>query len=148
MKYITVLCLLLLSCSKNKLPEIKVYKFDDYDLILSYDPSDVFKYYDVSHMHGLNLKDCLNHPNTSEDSYIAGWCNIAPNNEAKPFVYINLTRCTDDMHTTGILMHEFVHLYWLLNEEEILDSEEKVITQAEEEAYRIFQLVRDSQTAN
>ena len=126
---------------------MKVYKFNDYDLILSYDPSDVFKYYDVSEMHGLNLKDCLNHPNTSEDSYIAGWCNISPES-GKPFVFINLTRCTDDMHTTGLIIHELNHLYWLLYQATLFDSEEKIITRAEEETYRIFQLVRDLQIKN
>ena len=31
---------------------------DKYDLLLSYDPCDIFTYYNIDEMHGLNLKDC------------------------------------------------------------------------------------------
>lgn len=147
MKYITVLCFILLSSFVNKPPQMKVYNFKDYDLYLTYNPADIFRYFKVDEMHGLNLKDCIAHENSEKNSYIAGWCNISPNT-GKPFVLINLTRCTNDLHTIGLIMHELSHLHWLLYEDKLIDHEEQIITAIEEESYKVFQLVRDLQTAN
>ena len=52
-----------------------IYKFALYTLLLSYNPCDVFTYYNVTEMHGLNLKDCQAYNNTSQDAYFAGWSN-------------------------------------------------------------------------
>lgn len=126
---------------------MKVYNFQDYDLYLSYDPADLFKQFNVTEMHGLSLKDCLEDVNTPEDSYIAGWCNLTPGTD-RPFVFINLTRCTTDVYTTALIMHEMNHLYWILYKDCIIEYEETIITKAEEETYKVFQLIRDSQIAN
>ena len=119
-----------------------IYNFVFYTLILSHDPCDVFKYYNVTEMHGLNLKDCSEYNNTTIDAYIAGWTNIAPDN-GKPFVFINLARCTDDVKTTGLVMHEMSHLFWLLNYDNLKEREEEIITNAEEEAYKIVKLIKE-----
>jgi hypothetical protein len=92
--------------------------YPEYDLILSTDPCDIFKHYGVKEMHGLSLKECEAYDNTTEDSYISGWCNLSPS--GKPFVFINLSRCTDDVKTTGLVMHE-----------------EDIISFAENETYKV-----------
>ena len=51
-------------------------KNDNYILLLSHDPCDLFRYFDTENLHGLNLKDCEEYKNTPDDSYIAGMCNI------------------------------------------------------------------------
>ena len=60
-----------------------IYKFALYTLLLSYNPCDVFTYYNVTEMHGLNLADCKAYNNTSQDAYFAGWCNYIPNLNSK-----------------------------------------------------------------
>jgi len=126
---------------------MKQYNFNEYTLILSHDPCDIFRYFKVAEMHGLNLKACERHKNTTESAYIAGWCNISPI-DGKPFVFINLSRCTDDIHTTGLIMHELSHLYWLLNYDNLKEKEEEIITNAEEETYKLIQLIKDETRRN
>ena len=58
----------------------------DYDLLLSFDPCDIFRYFGVEKMHGLSVHECELCANTTESAYIAGWCNISPIDK-KPFVY-------------------------------------------------------------
>ena len=55
-----------------------IFKFTLYTLILSYSPCDVFKHFNVTEMHGLNLVDCEKYINTNKDAYIAGFCNVSP----------------------------------------------------------------------
>ena len=72
-----------------------VINFALYTLILSYNPCDIFKYYNVTEMHGLNLADCEKHENTTQSAYIAGLCNFVPKvdnnykNSDPKFVFIN-----------------------------------------------------------
>jgi len=120
---------------------MKEYKFEKYDLLLSYNPCDIFYHFNVSEMHGLNLNDCIKHENSRDSAYIAGWFNISPI-DGKPFVFINLTRCVDDIRTTGLIMHEMSHLYWDLNYDNLKNKEEEIITNAEEETYKIINIIK------
>tara|TARA_R110000803_G_scaffold21548_3_gene54249 strand:- start:10980 stop:11345 length:366 start_codon:yes stop_codon:yes gene_type:complete len=110
-----------------------MYKINNaqYNLLLSFDPCEIFEYFSVTKLHGLSLVECMEYNNTSEDAYIAGLCNVSPNT-GKRFIFINLSRCTDDFHTMGLAMHETMHLGFSL-----LSEEEEIITFAEVEAYRI-----------
>jgi hypothetical protein len=126
---------------KTSNEKVYVHKYGKYTLILSYDPCSIFNYYKVDKMHGLNLKDCSEYNNTTKDAYIAGWTNIAPDN-GKPFTFINLSRCTDDIHTMGLVMHETVHLSNMLFDGKWKDKEEDMITFAEEEAYKIVDIIK------
>jgi hypothetical protein len=58
--------------------------------------------------------------------------------DGKPFVFINLKRCTNDVRTTGLVMHEMLHLFWMLG-----DDEETIITSAEQETYRVVDLIKN-----
>ena len=111
-----------------------------YILLLSYNPCEIFDYYKVDEMHGLNVIDCNAHENTTESAYFAGWCNFIPNTTNK-FVFINLSRCTDDIHTFGLIMHELMHQSFDKFDEDI-EMEEEIITWAEEEAYEVYEIVK------
>lgn len=108
--------------------------YENYDLLLSDDPCEIFRFYSVKEMHGLNLADCQVYPNSSEDAYIAGWCNLAPS--GKPFVFINISRCTNDIETTVLVMHEMYHLFNMLK-----TGEENIISAAEEETRKVVDLI-------
>ena len=108
----------------------------NYDLLFSYNPCDIFHYYNIDEMHGLNLYDCINYNNTKESAYFAGWCNIIPNSN-RHYVFINLSRCNNDIETFGLIMHELMHLSFDLHKDE-----EELITWAENESYKVFQIIK------
>jgi hypothetical protein len=93
-------------------------------------------------MHGLNLADCENYNNTSQDAYIAGLCNYVPKSDKDykdvdpKFVFINLNRCNSDIETFALIMHELLHQSFDLH-----TDEEEIITWAETEAHKVFQIV-------
>lgn len=122
-------------------------KTKDYTLLLSEHPAEVFRFYNVKELHGLNLNDCVNHKNTPDDSYIAGWCNYIPkenniyNLDDPSFVYINLTRCKNDAETMSILFHEFIHMA-LRKFQWNLHKEEEIISWADEESHIIFEYLK------
>jgi len=126
---------------------MKKYKFKTYTLLMSYNPCDIFTYYNVVEMHGLNLVDCMKHKNNTQQAYIAGWCNYIPKpkkdyKEGDPkFLFINLSRCGDDIEAFGLIMHELMHQSFDIYNEDI-SKEEDIITWAEEEAYKVFKLVK------
>ena len=124
-----------------------IIKRNDYDLLLSADPCEIFRYYNVDGMHGLSLKECVSHTNNNESSYICGWCNYIPkpdkdyNKNDRHFVFINLKRCNSDIEMFGHLFHEFMHLSIGLHDED-LSKEEEMITWAEMESHEIFKLIK------
>ena len=125
-----------------------VYNFAMYTLLLSYNPCEVFTHFGVTEMHGLNLADCTAHNNTKDSAYIAGWCNYIPKEsgeygkEDKMFIYINLSRCTDDIHTMGLVMHECMHMAGIIYDGCWDSHEEEMITWAENEAYSIVNKIK------
>jgi hypothetical protein len=118
-----------------------------YILLLSYNPCDVFTYFNVTEMHGLNAIDCNAHENTTENAYFAGWSNFIPkesnayNDNDPRFIFINLSRCTDEIHTFGLIMHELTHRSFAMHAYNI-EKEEEIITWAEEEAYDVYEIVK------
>ena len=118
-----------------------------YILLLSYNPCDIFTYFNVEQMHGLNAIDCAAHKNTTESAYIAGWCNFIPKESGEyidddpRFVFINLSRCTDSVSTFGLIMHELMHQSFALHKYDV-NKEEEIITWAEEETYEVFKLIK------
>ena len=116
---------------------MKILSRINYDLLLSYNPCDIFNYYNLTEMHGLNLQDCMKHKNTQQSSYIAGWCNLIPNSD-RHYIFINLRRCNTDIETFGLVMHELMHLSFDLH-----SDEEELITWAENESYEVFELIKN-----
>ena len=115
---------------------MKVITRDKYDLLLSYDPCEIFKHYNIEEMHGLNFDDCMSHENNNQQAYIAGWCNIIPNLK-RNYVFINLSRCNTDIETFGLIMHELMHMSFDLH-----TDEEELITWAENESLEVFKIIK------
>ena len=95
--------------NENKKSSIKEFKYKNYTLLLSKNPCDIFTYFDVEDLHGLNYKKCLSHKNTKESAYIAGLTNIIPKTK-KHFLFLNLNRLGKDKEKMGLIMHETMHL--------------------------------------
>jgi hypothetical protein len=116
------------------------YIMSGYVLLLSYSPCDIFTHYGVSQMHGLNVTDCMNHTNNDDQSYIAGWCNEIPNDTGY-YVFINLSRCNDDVSTTALVFHEMMHLSGRLHQDDWENREEDMITFAENQTYTTVKII-------
>ena len=116
-------------------------EYKSYRLLLGDHPSDVFNYFGVKELHGLSLTESIEHNNTKDSAYIAGLCNISPTDE-KPFVFINLSRCINDVSTTALVFHEMMHLSFELFEYSY-DTEEEMITYAENETYKTISIMKE-----
>ena len=112
----------------------------NYTLLLSHNPCMIFWHLGEMELHGLNYKECMLHKNTTEDAYIAGWCNYYPNSD-KFFVFINLSRCTNDLDTTLLINHEMFHAALIIYNWN-MQHEEKIVTWAEEETKQVFNLIK------
>jgi hypothetical protein len=117
-----------------------------YILLMSYNPCDIFTYYNVTQMHGLSITECEAYNNTEDDAYISGFTNFVPkesnqyHDSDKRFVYINLTRRGNDTQTMGLVMHEMLHhSMWLHNYD--VSKEEEIVSWAEEESYKIMKII-------
>jgi hypothetical protein len=99
-------------------------------------------------MHGLNAIDCQAHENTKDSAYIAGWSNFVPKASGEyisnddRFVFINLSRCTDPVRTTGLIMHELMHYSLWMHGYLVENREEEIITWAEEETYEVYNIIK------
>lgn len=113
---------------------------ENYTLLLSYNPCEIFSFLKVSYLHGLYYADCILHENTTESAYIAGLCNYYPNSD-KFFVFINLSRCTNDLDTTLLIFHEMLHAA-MINYNWNLEHEEQIVTYAENETRQVFNLIK------
>ena len=113
---------------------------ENYILLLSYNPCEIFNYFNVDEMHGLSHKECESYPNTNEDSYIAGWSNFVPKTNER-FVFINLSRCNTEIETFGLIMHELMHHSFFLHDYNS-EKEEEIITWAEEESYEVYEIIK------
>jgi len=122
-----------------------------YILLIGNDATEVFDYYKVEEMHGLNRKDAQAEEvdkTVGNGVYIYGLTNYDPADKKltakdpyKPFLFINLgtfKKYSLTEKATGV-MHETMHMSILLNNWDIKDKEEKVITFAEDEANKIIE---------
>jgi hypothetical protein len=122
-----------------------------YILLVGKNSTELFDYYDVDEMHGLNRKDAQAEEvdkTVGNGVYIYGLTNYDPADKKltakaplKPFLFINLgtfSRYSVTEKATGV-MHETMHMSILLNNWNIKDKEEEVITFAEDEANKIIE---------
>jgi hypothetical protein len=129
---------------------MKKFDMGDYILLVGKDATEIFDYYSVDKMHGLNLKDAQAEEidkTTGNGVYIYGWTNYDPADKKltakapyKPFLFINLGAFKNYSITekATAVMHETMHMSILLNNWKITDKEEEAITFAEEEANKII----------
>jgi len=72
-------------------------------------------------------------------TYIDGLANYNPTDAlAKPFVFINRKALKKTHEDATLLMHEMVHMGLLLNDWDVLEKEEEIVTWAEAETNIIF----------
>ena len=119
---------------------------DTYTLLLSENPCDLFTYFNVTEMHGLNYNDCMAHVNTIDDAYIWGLANYIPKKDGnykcgdERFIFINLLRYNDPLSTFGLIMHEMMHHSLELHNYN-LHLEEDIITWAEHESHEVYKII-------
>ena len=132
---------------------IKGFDMGKYLLLIGNDATDIFKYYNVEKMHGLNLNDAIAeeiNKTVGNGVYIYGLTNYDPADKKltakapfKPFLFLNMgtfKRYSPSEQATAV-MHETMHMSILLNNWDIRDKEEEVITFAEEEANKIIKKI-------
>jgi hypothetical protein len=130
---------------------MKKYDMGKYVLLAGNNAVEIFDYYNIEEMHGLNRADAQAEEvdkTKGNGVYIYGWCNYDPKDKkltAKkpylPFLFINLgafKKISLTEKATGV-MHETMHMSILLNNWNIKDKEEEVITYAEDEANKIIE---------
>jgi len=130
--------------------KVKHYDMGKYVLIIGKDATDIFKYYNVKEMHGLNLKDAQAEEvdkTKGNGVYMYGLTNYDPADKKltakapyKPFVFLNMgtfKKYSPSEQATAV-MHETMHMSILLSNWNIKDKEEEAIGKAEEEANKII----------
>jgi hypothetical protein len=125
-----------------------------YVLLIGNDATEIFDYYNVPEMHGLNRADAQAEEvdkTKGNGVYIYGFTNYDPADKKltakapnKPFLFLNMgafKKYSPTEKATAV-MHETMHMSILLNNWNIKDKEEEVITFAEEEANKIIEKLK------
>ena len=121
-----------------------------YVLLVGNDATEIFDHYKVPEMHGLNRADAQAEEvdkTKGNGVYIYGFTNYDPADKKltakapyKPFLFLNMgtfKKYSPTEKATAV-MHETMHMSILLNNWNIKDKEEEVITFAEDEANKII----------
>jgi hypothetical protein len=130
---------------------MKKFDMGEYILLVGKDATEIFDYYKVDEMHGLNRKDAQAEEvdkTVGNGVYIYGWTNYDPADKKltakaphKPFLFLNMgpfEKYSSTEKATAV-MHETMHMSILLNNWNIKDKEEEVISYAEEQANKIVE---------
>jgi hypothetical protein len=135
---------------------MKKVNMDKYILLIGNDATEIFDYYKVDEMHGLNRKDAQAQEvdkTTGNGVYIYGLTNYDPADKKltakdpyKPFLFLNMGtfRKYNITEKATAIMHETVHMSILLNNWNIKNKEEEVITYAEDEANKIIEKLKNT----
>ena len=129
---------------------MKKFDMGKYILLIGNNATEIFDYYKVPEMHGLNRADAQAEEvdkTKGNGVYIYGLTNYDPADKKltakaphKPFLFLNMgtfKKYSTTEKATAI-MHETVHMSILLNNWNIKDKEEEVITFAQDEANKII----------
>lgn len=110
-------------------------------LLLGNDATEIFDYYGVEKMHGLNRKDAQAEEvdkTKGNGVYIVGWTNYDPRDEKltakaphKPFLFLNKKHLKKNYKDILAANHEATHMAILLHNYN-MDKEEEIVTMAEE----------------
>ena len=123
-------------------------KFKDFLFILGEKSVDLFNYFNVEELHGLNKKDALKYKENNKDAYIYGLANYIPKKSGTykygdpAFVFINFTRLDGTYKDHIGIMHETIHLSLLLNNWDVDNKEEEIVTNAEIYAGEIIEYIQ------
>jgi hypothetical protein len=118
-------------------------QYPEYTLIIGKKSEDIFNFFGVEELHGLYKKDCYDNPT---NAYIAGLCNVYPDDHNKLFLFLNATRLGNGYKDVLLIMHESMHLSLEIHGTDLtykgVDIEEIAITWAEENSDSIYQFLR------
>lgn len=118
-------------------------QYPEYTLIIGEKSKDIFNFFGVEELHGLYKKDCYDNPT---NAYIAGLCNVYPDDHSKLFLFLNATRLGNGYKDVLLIMHESMHLSLEIHGADLtykgVDIEEIAITWAEENSDSIYQFLR------
>ncbi len=98
----------------------------EYFILLSYDASDVFRFFGLADFNGLNIEDCLKRQKEG-GRYIDGWANVSPIEGLPPYVYLNATALNELPleKALGLIAHEVKHLIQILEPRDNDEVEEE-----------------------
>jgi len=130
---------------------MKKFDMGKYIVLIGNDATEIFDYYNVPEMHGLNRADAQAEEvdkTKGNGVYIYGWTNYDPADKKltakapyKPFLFLNMGtfKKYNPTEKATAVMHETMHMSILLNNWNIKDKEEEVIGFAEEQANKIIE---------
>jgi hypothetical protein len=133
---------------------MKKFDMGKYVLLVGNDATEIFDYYKVPEMHGLNRADAQAEEvdkTKGNGVYIYGFTNYDPADKKltakdpyKPFLFLNMGTFKKYSPTEKAIavMHETMHMSILLNNWNIKDKEEEVIGFAEEQANKIIEKLK------
>jgi hypothetical protein len=140
-----------IDCSMN--PRVFNYDFT-FMLLVSDDPRELFRYYNKSEFHGLNVRDCEKRLK-SGGNYIDGLVNYNPHDvkcdlSQMPFMFLNLKTMNEQpiWKTATLIFHESCHMMIMMenhsNDDRSNDPEieELIITGAETIANMIMETLQ------
>lgn len=121
-------------------------------LLIGKDATEIFDYYGVKEMHGLNRKDAQAEEidkSKGNGVYIYGWCNYDPRDKKltakaphKPFLFLNKKHFKGDFTDVTLVNHEAMHMSILLHNWNITDKEEEAVSLAEEITNKIVPMLK------
>ena len=119
-----------------------IFYYAQFVLLIGNDATELFDYYNVDQMHGVNKADCITRINEG-GTYIEGFCNYDPRDstlskDPLPFVFINKSSLKGDHRDITLINHEMSHLALLLNNWDVDNKEEEIVTFAEEQTNLIY----------
>lgn len=123
-----------------------------YVFLLGKDATEIFDYYNVDILHGLRREDAQAEEvdkTKGNGVYIMGLTNYDPRDKKltgkapyKPFLFINKKHFKGDFTDITVLNHEATHMALLLNNWDVNNKEEEIVTLAEEITNKIVKLIK------
>lgn len=121
-------------------------------LLIGKDATEIFDYYGVDKMHGLNRADAQAEEidkTKGNGVYIYGLTNYDPRDTKltakspyKPFLFLNKKHFKGNFKDITLVNHEAMHMSILLHNWKIEEKEEEAITQAEEWTNKIVKMLK------
>lgn len=131
---------------------MKKIDMGDFVLLIGNDATEIFDYYSVDKVHGLNRADAQAEEvdkTKGNGVYIYGWTNYDPKDKKltakapyKPFLFLNKKHFTGKFTDITLVNHEAMHMSILLNNWDIKDKEEEAVSQAEDWTNKIVKLLK------
>jgi hypothetical protein len=131
---------------------MKKIDMDKFVVLIGKDATEIFDYYKVDKMHGLNRKDAQAEEvdkSKGNGVYIYGWTNYDPRDKKltakapyKPFLFLNKKHFQGNFKDITLVNHEAMHMSILLNDWNITDKEEEAVSLAEDITNKIVPILK------